>query len=78
VVDCRWPVVDEQALVQESLTLAVQVRGKLRGQIEVAADAGREAIEQAALAEENVARHIGDQPVKKIILVPGKLVNVVV
>ncbi|MGB5540518.1 MAG: leucine--tRNA ligase [Gammaproteobacteria bacterium] len=78
VVDCRWPVVDELALVQDRLTLAVQVKGKLRGQIEVAADADRQTIEQAALAEENVVRHIGDQPVKKIILVPGKLVNIVV
>jgi leucyl-tRNA synthetase len=78
VVDCRWPVVDETALVQDTLTLAVQVRGKLRGQIEVAADADRESIERAALAEENVARHVGGQPVKKIIVVPGKLVNVVV
>ncbi len=78
VVDCRWPVVDELALVQDRLTLAVQVKGKLRGQIEVAADADRQTIEQAALTEENVARHIGDQPVKKLILVPGKLVNIVI
>ncbi|MEZ5543023.1 MAG: leucine--tRNA ligase [Pseudomonadota bacterium] len=78
VVDCRWPAVDAQALVQDTVTLAVQVKGKLRGTIEVAADADREQIERAALAEENVARHIGGQPVKKLILVPGKLVNIVV
>jgi leucyl-tRNA synthetase len=78
VVDCRWPEVDAQALVQDTLTLAVQVKGKLRGTIEVAADADRQAIEQTALAEENVVRHIGGQAVKKIIVVPGKLVNIVV
>jgi len=78
VVDAPWPVVDEQALLQDTLTLAVQVNGKLRGQIEVPADAGREAIEQTALTDENVARHIGTAQVRKIIIVPGKLVNVVV
>ncbi len=78
VVDCRWPAVDEQALVQDTLTLAVQVNGKLRGTIEVAADADRQIIELTALAEENVARHIGGQAVKKIIVVPGKLVNIVI
>jgi len=78
VLDAGWPEVDEQALVQDSLTLAVQVNGKLRGTIEVAADADRQAIEHAALAEENVARHVGGRPVKKVIVVPGKLVNIVV
>jgi len=78
VLDSRWPSIDEQALVQDTLTLAVQVNGKLRGTIEVAADADRKTAEEAALAEENAARHIGGQPVKKIIVVPGKLVNIVV
>jgi leucyl-tRNA synthetase len=78
IVDCRWPAVDEQALVRDTLTLVVQVRGKVRGRISVAADAPRDTIESAALDEENVARHIGDNAVKKIIIVPGKLVNVVI
>jgi len=78
VLDAGWPEVDESALVQDTLTLAVQVKGKLRGTIEVAADADRQAIEQTALTEENVVRHIGGQAVKKIIVVPGKLVNIVV
>ncbi len=78
VVDCRWPAVDEQALVQDTLQLVVQVRGKVRGRISVAADADRESIEQAALADENVARHVADQAVRKVIIVPGKLVNIVV
>ena len=78
VLDAGWPEVDESALVQDTLTLAVQVNGKLRGTIAVAADADREAIGQAAQAEENVARHIDDRPVKKIIVVPGRLVNIVI
>jgi leucyl-tRNA synthetase len=78
VVDCRWPAVDAAALVQDRITLAVQVNGKLRGTIGVAADADRYTIEQSALAEENVVRHITDREVRKIIIVPGKLVNLVV
>ena len=78
VVDCAWPVVDAAALVQDSVTLIVQVNGKLRGKVSVAADAQRDAIEAAVLSEENVSRHIGDQRVKKVIVVPGKLVNLVV
>jgi leucyl-tRNA synthetase len=78
VVDCRWPAVDETALVVDSVTLVVQVKGKVRGKVDVAADASRDAIEAAVLADENVARHVGDSPVKKMIIVPGKLVNVVI
>ena len=78
IVDCRWPSFDADALVQDTITLIVQVNGKLRGKVSVAADAQREAIEAAVLNEENVCRHIGEQPVKKFIVVPGKLVNVVI
>jgi leucyl-tRNA synthetase len=78
VVDCCWPTVDESALVQDSVTLVVQVKGKVRGKVDVAADASQEAIEAAVLADENVARHVGDNPVRKMIIVPGKLVNVVI
>ena len=78
VVDCRWPAVDESALVLDSVTLVVQVKGKVRGKVDVAADASRDAIEAAVMADENVARHVGDSPVKKMIIVPGKLVNVVI
>jgi leucyl-tRNA synthetase len=78
VVDCRWPAVDEAALVVDSVTLVVQVKGKVRGKVDVAADASQDVIEAAVLADENVVRHIGDSPVKKMIIVPGKLVNVVI
>jgi len=77
-VDCAWPAVDAAALVQDTVTLIVQVNGKLRGKVSVPADAQRDAIEAAVLGEENVSRHIGEQPVKKVIVVPGKLVNVVI
>ena len=73
-----WPEVDETALARESIELVVQVNGKLRGRIQVAVDAAREDIEAQALAESNVTRFIGDKPVRKVIVVPGRLVNVVV
>jgi len=56
----------------------VQVNGKLRARIEVATGVGNEVVEQVALADDNVQRFIADQPVRKVIVVPGKLVNVVV
>ncbi len=72
-----WPVHDPAALVTDTVTVVVQVLGKLRGKIEVAADADEESVKAAALAEENVARHIEGKTVRKIIYVPGKLVNIV-
>jgi leucyl-tRNA synthetase len=78
VVDAAWPAPDASALAADTLTLAVQVNGKLRGQIEVAADADRTAIERAALMDPGVGRHVAGQTPKKIVVVPGKLVNIVV
>ncbi|GAB6067597.1 leucine--tRNA ligase [Methylothermus subterraneus] len=78
VIDAPWPKVDPTALVQETVELVVQVNGKRRGRVHVPVDAAREVIEQAALAEENVRRFIAGKEVKKVIVVPGKLVNVVV
>jgi len=77
LIDVRWPEVDRAALVRDALTLAVQVNGKLRGQIEVAVDASREAIEQSAQADAGVAKFLEGMAVKKIIIVPGKIVNIV-
>ena len=68
---------DEKALVADELKLVVQVNGKLRGQILVPADADRAAIEAAALANPDVKRFVGEATVRKVIVVPGKLVNVV-
>ena len=77
VIDASWPQVDESALVQDSLTLVVQVNGKLRGQIEVPASASREEVEASARANENVVRFTEGLTIRKVIVVPGKLVNIV-
>ena len=71
-------IVDEAALTQQRLTLVVQVNGKVRGQIDVAADAEQADILDLAKAEENVARHLEAKTVRKEIYVPNKLVNIVV
>ncbi|SIR38909.1 leucine--tRNA ligase [Pseudomonas putida] len=77
VIDAAWPSVDEQALVQDSITLVVQVNGKLRGQVEMPAAASREEVEAAARSNENVLRFIDGLTIRKVIVVPGKLVNIV-
>jgi len=73
----NWPKWDEKYLEQDTVTIAVQVNGKLRGEIEVAADASEEEVKSAALAQENVAKHLGNKKPTKVIYVPGRLVNVV-
>ncbi|AJC20018.1 leucine--tRNA ligase [Pandoraea pulmonicola] len=78
LLDAAWPEVDEAALVQDEIELVLQVAGKVRGAIRVAKDASREAIEQAALAHEMTTKFGEGKPVKKVIVVPGRLVNVVV
>jgi len=72
-----WPECDEDALVRDSMTMVVQVNGKRRANIELPASASKEECESAALAEENVKKHIGESTVRKVIVVPGKLVNIV-
>jgi leucyl-tRNA synthetase len=78
IIDAPWPSVDEAALVQDELDIVVQVNGKLRGQIRVPRDASKEAIEALALADPGVIKHTEGKPIKKVIVVPGKLINVVV
>jgi len=75
--DQAWPVVDAAALVRDSLTLAVQVNGKLRGTIELPANAGKEEAEALALAQPQVAAFLKELSVRKVIVVPGKIVNIV-
>ena len=72
-----WPVFDEAAMVRDTQTIAVQVNGKLRGTMEMPTGADRQAMEEAALAFEPVKRFTKDLTVRKVIVVPGKLVNVV-
>jgi leucyl-tRNA synthetase len=73
-----WPLVDENALVQDSIELVVQVNGKLRGHIHVSATASRDEIERAAMSHEAVQKFAAGQKAKKVVVVPGRLVNVVV
>ena len=77
LMETPWPTLDERALVQDSLELVVQVNGKRRGQIRVPVDAARDLLETAALEEPNVVRFIEGKTVRKVIVVPGRLVNVV-
>ncbi|MCV9921286.1 leucine--tRNA ligase [Pseudomonas sp. BT-42-2] len=77
VIDAAWPSVDEAALVQDTVTLVVQVNGKLRGQVEMPAAASREEVEAAARNNENVLRFTDGLTIRKVIVVPGKLVNIV-
>jgi len=78
VLDHPWPEADPAALAREVVELVVQVNGKLRGRVSVPADAARGEIEGAALADPNVQRHLDGKAVKKIVVVPGRLVNIVV
>jgi leucyl-tRNA synthetase len=73
-----WPQVDEDALVQDEIELVLQVSGKLRGSIRVPAGADRAAIEAAALASPEFLRFAEGKSAKKVVVVPGRLVNVVV
>ena len=75
--DLAFPVADPAALVRDAVTLAVQVNGKLRGTIEVAVNRQRETIEALALAEPNVQKFMEGVTVRKVIVVPGKIVNIV-
>ncbi|GMR17667.1 MAG: leucine--tRNA ligase [Gammaproteobacteria bacterium] len=78
VIDCAWPVVDKTALVQDTIELVVQVNGKKRGQVVVPADADREGIESLVLQDDIVIRYMDGKVPRKVIVVPGRLVNIVV
>ena len=78
LLDAPWPAVDEAALVQDEIELMLQVNGKLRGAITVPASADKAAIEAAALASPDFAKFAEGKPAKKVVVVPGRLVNIVV
>ena len=78
VVNVSWPEIDESALVQDKIELMVQVNGKLRSKVSVAADLSKDEIEALALADENVQKFTEGKEVRKVIVVPGRLVNIVV
>lgn len=77
LLDAAWPLVDEEALIADEISLMLQVNGKLRGTLTVPADADKTVIEQEATAHEATQRHLNGLEPKRIIVVPGRLVNVV-
>ncbi|MGD8923472.1 MAG: leucine--tRNA ligase, partial [Syntrophobacterales bacterium] len=78
VVEEQWPQWDEEAIEEEKQLIVVQVNGKLRNRIYVSPSASNEEIQEAALTDERIKTFIGGQPVRKVVVVPGRLVNVVV
>jgi leucyl-tRNA synthetase len=77
LIDQPWPETDPSALVQDTVALVLQVNGKLRGHLDVAASASKEEIEKLALASEAAVKHMEGRPAKKVVVVPGRLVNIV-
>ena len=78
LLDAEWPEPDPRAFERDTVELVVQVNGKLRGRVSVPANADKDQAREIALADENVKRHVGDKMVRKVIHVPGKLINIVV
>ncbi len=78
VESAGWPELDSAALVADEITLVVQVNGKVRGKVTVAVDAPNDVVEAAALADQNVQRFMEGKQMRKLIVVPGRLVNIVV
>jgi leucyl-tRNA synthetase len=78
LIDVPWPEVDEQALVTDLVEVVLQVNGKLRARISVAAGADNDSVAALALADPNVQKFVGDKEIRKTIVVPGRLVNIVV
>ena len=77
IANAPWPTLDESALVRSSIEMVIQVNGKVRGKIQVAADASKEAVEKLALEDSNVQRFSDGVTIRKVIVVPGRLVNIV-
>ncbi len=77
VLDAPWPATDEEALKKDAITLVVQVNGKVRAKLEVPADLDKDAIEKLALEHDNVSKFTDGLTVRKVIVIPGKLVNIV-
>lgn len=78
LVDTAWPAADPALVIDDQVTMAVQVSGKLRGTITVARDAVQAVLEERALAVDNVKKAIDGRPIRKVVIVPNRIVNVVV
>ena len=78
VINESWPTVDKSALVRDEIEMVIQVNGKVRGRITVPANSDKSALENEALNHENIQKHIDGKSVKKVIVVPKKLINIVI
>ena len=78
LLNTDWPTVDSSALISEKVMLIIQINGKLRAKIEIEADADDKKIQEAVLSEPQISRRIENAPIKKFVIVPGRLVNIVV
>lgn len=78
IANAPWPVADEAMLVEDTVTMPIQINGKRRAEIKVAADASKEAVEEAAMALEVVQNALDGAAPKKLIVVPGRIVNIVI
>jgi leucyl-tRNA synthetase len=78
VAEARWPVVEPELLVDDTVTLPIQINGKRRGEITVPVGAPKELVEKEVLSLEAVARMLEGKPPKKLVIVPDRIVNVVI
>ena len=78
LADAAWPAADEAVFMSDAVVLPVQINGKRRAEISVPREADEAMIEQAVLALPELEKHIGGQPIKKTIIVPGRIINLVV
>ena len=77
IAHAPWPVLDPQYILESSVEIPVQINGKVRGRITIAADAAQSEIEHAALSDTNVKKHLEGHSVRKIIVIPKKMINIV-
>jgi leucyl-tRNA synthetase len=77
IQNATWPTWDEALTVEDTITIAIQVNGKLRGEISISKDMAEDEIKALALAHDNVEKFVGDQVPKKLIYVPSRLVSIV-
>ena len=77
ILDAQWPVFDEQAMVKTTQEIVAQVNGKVRAKLTVSAEASKDELETLALSDENVQRFTEGKTIRKVIVVPNKLVNIV-
>jgi leucyl-tRNA synthetase len=78
ILDAAWPKLDENALVQDKIEMVIQVNGKLRAKVQIGADADKADCEAMALENDQVKKFIAGQPIRKVIVVPNKLINIVI